>query len=355
MSLWLAPSLSPADRAALERWFAECRARPGGLPAGVTAVQARLIRRVGRGELPDRGPAYLKVMDFPRARDRFRYLLRPMPAEHEAAMLGAVADQVPAVAVPAVLAVGTQRRRGLPRLSVLATAGLELGAEPTCASPAEAAAVAVRLATAGIFHPDLHSGNLPVLADGRLAVLDLQSARRRRAPLRLGLRLQMASRLAREPGGLTAAVAAGLISAAEAPLAAARAQRTAAEEVDRRVRRCLTTSSEFIVLRRLGGTSHRRRDCEGPEKLALRGGRELLRAWMGDRALEVLDGRPPLFSRLVRDRLWPITRFRLYIPQATDADLVGQRWQELQEGHQRWRRLRRGQGLGISAAALPAE
>ena len=80
-------TLTPADRAVLERWWTACLAQPGTLPDDLEPVFARLIRAVGRGELPDAGPVFVKVMSFPRWRHRLRYAVRPLPGVHEARML----------------------------------------------------------------------------------------------------------------------------------------------------------------------------------------------------------------------------------------------------------------------------
>ena len=339
---------SPSDQTELARWLEACAARPGELPAGVERVQSRLIRCVGRGELPDSGPAYVKVMAFPRLRDRIRYLFRPMPALHEARMLSHLRVRASDVACPAVLATRGLRRFGSPRLSVLVTAGLPVDADAAPATLAEAAGVAARLAAVGLFHPDLQPLNLPRLTDGRLAVLDLQSARRRRAPLRRSLRLAMAAKLAVGEADLAALAAGGLVAPADLPIVRARAARIRRAELESRVRRCLTNSSEFAVERRLFSVTFRRRALE-PATAITTGGVAALTLWIGDRACEVLDGSPPLFAKLVRDPWWLGGRHRLYIPGSTDQETVDRRRLVLLEGHRRWLELRAGRGPGHGA------
>ena len=46
--------------------------RPDRLPDGGEPVQSRLVRHVARGRLPDGGEAFVKVMGFPRWKDRIR-------------------------------------------------------------------------------------------------------------------------------------------------------------------------------------------------------------------------------------------------------------------------------------------
>ena len=65
----------------------------------------------------EKGRAFFKVMAFPRAKDRLRYLLRSLPGTHEARMLGRVA--VAGIPCPQVLAVRSARRLGMPYRSLL--------------------------------------------------------------------------------------------------------------------------------------------------------------------------------------------------------------------------------------------
>lgn len=306
-------------------------------------VRSRLIRRVGRGELPDLGPAYVKLMAFPRFRDRVRYAVRPLPAVHEARMFALVQERVPDVATPPVLAWLGERSLCGPRLSVLVTAALPLSEPPIEPELPRVVRLAHRLADAGVFHPDLHGANTPVLDDGRLALLDLQSVRARRRPLGRRARMRMAEKLA-APGheGVAAAVAeGGLVDARDAAALEGRARRRALGEIDRRIRRCLTNSTAFRVRRGLAATTYERRGI-GEQREVRRGGAELLAAWIGDRVCEVLGGSEPLFGALVRDRLWLGGRCHLYIPRSTDPEVVDQRWPELLQEHRRWRALRAG-------------
>ena len=74
-------TLTVEDQSRLQRWWAESRAR-GVLPSDMEIVQGRLIRQVGRSQLPDAGEVYVKLMAFPRLKDRIRYLFRTLPARH---------------------------------------------------------------------------------------------------------------------------------------------------------------------------------------------------------------------------------------------------------------------------------
>ena len=211
-------SLTVADRAQLQRWWEESVAC-GGLPDDVEPVQARLIRVVGRARLPDAGEVYLKVMGFPRPKDRLRYLFRALPAQHEARMLAVLTES--GIPCPAVLDARGRRTFGIPRLSFLVLRGLDrVDRQP---DGSEIARLAGELAKAGVFHPDLHRGNQLPLVDGRLAVLDLHSARLARPGLSRRQRLIVAARLIGEPGPLAEdcvpLVQAGLLQPEELVLA----------------------------------------------------------------------------------------------------------------------------------------
>jgi hypothetical protein len=314
-----ATSLSARDLAQLDAWLAECAAAPGQLPAGVEPVQTRLVRAVGRGQLPDTGPVFFKVMAFPRRADRLRYWLRALPAQHEAAML--CAARAAGVACPEVLAVVAQRGGlGRPRLSVLVTRGLDLLPEQPPGLSA-CAVLAGRLCAAGVVHPDLHAGNFLSLRDGRTAVLDLQSARRARLGVSLRRRRQLAVRLLAadwpQPEVATALLPAGLINAAQLPAAvgAAAAWRAAAQR--RRVARCLVESTEFAVQRRFWGVLRQRRELRAGGEW-VHGGRGLRQAWLGARYREVMHEEPSQLGALFCNWWWLPARCSVYI-QGSDG------------------------------------
>ena len=171
------------------------------LPPDVAPVQTRLVRAVGRGTLADGRSVYLKAMDFPRWKDRLRYLFRALPAAHEAALLREVAAT--GLNCPVVVYAATARRWAMPWRSLLITEALPVAAQSAQkhgpVTWSEASAVAARLAEAGVFHPDLHRLNLERLDDGGVAVLDLQSARARGVSLKAAERLHMAAKLLAEP------------------------------------------------------------------------------------------------------------------------------------------------------------
>ena len=293
--------------------LAACRKRPGDLPVGVEPVQSRRIRRVGRVTLRDGRSAYLKVMAFPRAKDRLRYLLRRLPAEAEAANLRRLAAA--GIPCPPVLAVAADRQLGLPRLSILLTEAL-----PTAEGPpdfAAVAALAARLADLGCYHPDLNPGNFLHSADGGVAVLDLQSVRFVAGSLPEDLRLAMAVRLVAEIGrGHTAPeqtlVQAGLIPSARAAEVPARAARMLKREQMRWIDRCLQDSSDFCRRRCWNGSWFVRRAAGEPGPLLQEGGDEVLELWVGDRVREVWDGQPALLSALFRKSWWLPGRNRVY-------------------------------------------
>ena len=83
------------------------------------------------------------------------------------------------IPVPEVLFAEGARRLGFPQSCVLVTRALEV--EQRELEPDPVLNVVYALRDAGVFHPDLHSDNFVPLVDGRIAVLDMQSARVRRA------------------------------------------------------------------------------------------------------------------------------------------------------------------------------
>jgi hypothetical protein len=334
--------MPPGPEVLLGAWIEACRTAPGVLPPDLEPVQTRLVRAVGRGELPGAGPVYLKTMGFPRGKDRLRYVHRALPAAHEARMLELAAAA--GVAVPEVLAVHAERSHGLPLVSVLVTRALPVSPAGPPIALAEAAGAAARLAARGVFHPDLHRGNFLRLDGGALGLVDFQSARRRRAPLRPALRVRMAAKLAVEfaaEGAIDELAAAALVRAADLPAVARLATALRERQLDRRVRRCLSTSTEFVSERRTGGRLYRRRAC------ALEGGRWLPRAdayrlWLGDRACEVLDRASPVLGALFRKSWWRRGDDCVYIPGGDDQRFSSEHAPRLEGGYRRLRELAAG-------------
>lgn len=334
-----------ADREVVDRWWQHFVAT-GSLPAGLTLVQGRLVRAVHRGELPS-GPVHVKVMTFPRAKDRLRYLLRHLPATHEASMLRAVAAA--GVPCPEVLDVRVARRVGLPYRSLLVLRTLPAAAASTPPpDPRERlraeAALAQRLLAAGIVHRDLHGDNFLPLGDGRLAVLDLQSAqhlapRRAMAP---GVRIAVAARLARERPGLDDAAAlaelagagllrdAGEMAAVRTRIAVERARYHRA-----RVLRCLCESTEFSTRWRWWGREWRQRTGLGAGYW-WRGGRELREAWVGQRVLQLETGRPPSFSAYFENWWWLGGAASLYVADRCSRERIQA---EVKEARSAWARF----------------
>lgn len=331
---------APDDAEVLERWWRAFVAT-GRLPAGLDLVQQRLIRAVHRGELPS-GPVYVKTMTFPRGKDRLRYLLRPLPAAHEAAMLRAV--EAAGQRCPAVLAVRTLRRFGLPHRSFLVLRGLLVDPRPQDATARlrDEARVAAALLAAGIEHRDLHSGNFVRLQDGALAVLDLQSATCRGKPLASrDDRIAAAARLLREhlaagPAAVDALGDAGLLF--DAGERAAAQQRAAAElaHYERgRVWRCLAESTEFCRVVHWWGTEHRLRG-EWPAGRWLPQTSGAQRQWLGQRALQVFENRPPFFRGFLRKWWWPKGAGSLYVPANGRGDSVPSELSAASQGYERY-------------------
>lgn len=333
------------DAAVVARWWQHFVAT-GHVPAELPLVQGRLVRTVHRGELPS-GPVFVKAMTFPRGKDRLRYLLRALPGEHEARMLAAV--RAAGVPCPEVVAVHTQRRWGLPARSLLVLRALPLAAEAGAGAGAaplarlrEAAAIVASLLRAGIEHHDLHDGNFVRLADGRLAVLDLQSARQRTGGGDAA-RLAAAARLVRdrqEPvDALAAALQAGGLVRDAAEAAQVFAQRQADERRFQRSRalRCLRESTAFTWRLGASGREFRRRDCP-PNGRWVRGGGELRQAWIGQWCLQSVDHEESsgaVFGAFFQNWWWLGGGCALYVPAALDDAQVAAAVQRALAG---WRR-----------------
>jgi hypothetical protein len=329
-----------ADAGQLRAWLAECSARPDTPPAGTVAVQTRLIRAVYRGQLPSGNEVYLKVMAFPRRRDRLRYWLRPLPALHEAAMLRAAH----AAGVPCPRVAGLLTRRGSfgrPVLSILATAALPVlpGAVPRLHA---CSALAARLLDAGIVHPDLHEKNFVQLACGETAVLDLQSARVTAAAANAQARVRAAARLLAadwpqaEVGATVAA--AGLLDRAYVVPALRRAQLLRVQALHRRVHRCRMESTEFAVFRRGWGAGVQRRNAPAGGHWHY-GGAELIRLWLGARYCEVVDRESPQLGALFRNSWWLPRRCSVYIAPVGGAAQFEQRSARWLDGYLRFKHM----------------
>ena len=313
-------------------------------------MHQRLIRAVGRGDLPS-GPAFVKLMTFPRPKDRLRYALRSLPAVHEARMLAAVAAA--GIPCPAVLAAFAARRGFLPATSMLVLRALPVAASAGPSAPdellRERAVLGARLLAAGIVHRDLNSANFVRLADGRLAVLDLQSASICHRPARFHA-VGIAARLLRDvddpdsPGAAAAMLDSGLLAdAAAVDLARQRAAVDARAFVTGRIRRCLGESTEFTRRLRATGIEHRRRG-DLPAGRWIRGGRELRRCWIGQRALEVFENRSPRLHAFLASWWWLHGHSAVYVPGDIDEPSLRSELQVLAEGYVRWLPRRRWVG-----------
>ncbi len=291
--------------------------RSGELPTAATPVVGRLIRQVGRIEL-DGATWFVKVMTFPRSKDRLRYLVRRLPAAHEARMLQRV--RAAGVVCPRVAAVRCARRFGLPFRSMLVLEGMPLAADVVEVAPeqrlAQRAAIAGRLVGAALFHPDLHPDNFLELADGTLALLDLQSMRRVFRPGSAAR--QMAARLLLEAEGveetcaLDVLVQSGLVRAADRDEVRSAAVQIARAFLRKRMLRCFTTSTDFVRRLGWGRVENRRRGAMPPGRWVV-GGADLRDAWVADRALEVLERRSATLWGLRRGLLWSRQRACVYV------------------------------------------
>jgi hypothetical protein len=297
---------APGDAEAVQALWRHFLAN-GTLPSTFQLVQSRLVRAVHRGNLPS-GPVYVKSMCFPRAKDRLRYLPRSLPLAHEAAVLQHAAKR--GILVPEVLASLGTRRFGLPCRSLLVLRALPVAAPPETPRQQllDAAGVASQLLAAGIDAEDLHAGNFLRCQDGRLAVLDLQSASvRGRAFTAARHRLRAAARLLQELlpvelADLAALVASGLLrDAAEAAQAARQARVAAAQYWRGRLQRCLQDSTGFVSHWSWHGREHAlRQPLPAGHWVALPRPREV---WLGQRALQLWAGQPPVIPAV--RRRWP--------------------------------------------------
>ena len=182
--------------------------------------------------------------------------------------------------------------------------------QPALSPPtAEEVALAARLLAAGIYHGDLHGDNFVLLDSGALAVLDMQSARvfRRGADAR---RRAVAARMLRELGGADEQAAAAAMRAAGLLRSDFEVERALQESAGgraayqrSRVRRCLQESTEFERRVTWRGVRHARRDRPRRGRWIARGG-ALGDAWLGQRGLELKEGRAPLFGAYFRKWWW---------------------------------------------------
>lgn len=316
-----------ADASVIDDWWREVLAT-GLLPAAATPVIVRLVRQVGRAELPS-GPVYLKVMAFPRARDRLRYLFRPLPAAHEAQQLQRVAGA--GIPCPELVAARTARRAGLPHRSLLVLRALPAGGAAS-GDPLDRLRRCVRLARllldAGLWHSDLNRANFASLPDGRLAVLDLQSIRvvrpgTRRAAVHMASRLLLDAVEVAPATVLAELESGGLARRGEAAAIRRRAARVARGFLRERVRRCLKNSTEFEHRWCLRQREHIRRGAWPPGRwlpVARSGAAGARAAWLGQRHREVFEQGPALLQGLRRRWLWSPGPDSVYIPDVVAED-----------------------------------
>ncbi|HEB54223.1 MAG TPA: hypothetical protein ENI87_13300 [bacterium] len=321
--------MNAADRGLLDSWWRHF-VGTGELPRELEPVQTRLIRAVHRGELPS-GDVHLKSMTFPRPKDRLRYALRALPAVHEARMLRLAAAA--GILCPEVVAVHSARRFGLPHRSLLVLRTLARAVDGGDGDDerrvCDEVDVAIALLRAGILHRDLHRENFVRCRDGRLAVLDLQSASRssRAAAARAGVRHAVAARLLRDRQGelrqraLAHMVARSLLRSGEVAAVLARCDRDAQRFFASRVRRCYTTSSEFERCVRLTGIEYRRRDRIVDGRW-WPGGPELERAWRGQRVRQLERGAKPFFGAFFRKWWWLGGGAALYVPRQCSDERI---------------------------------
>ena len=316
------PMTADLDRPVIDGWWRTFVAT-GSLPSDLVYLQGRLIRSVHRGLLPS-GPVHITTMTFPRKKDRLRYTFRALPAEHEATMLAAT--HAAGIPCPEVLFVRVQRRLLLPHRSMLVLRSLPV--EEGLGSPhsrlEDEIELAHRLLCAGIHHRDLHTENFVRCESGGLAVLDLQSASLIRAQQTppAAVRTSVAARLLRDRcsedrlRALLCMRSIGLLqSDVERDAVIRRADKQSRHYHDSRVRRCLTTSSEFVRHTRASGVEFRLRG-ELPQGRWWRGDSSLRQAWVGQRVRQLQDDVPPVFAAFFQKWWWLGGGAALYIPDS---------------------------------------
>jgi len=237
-------------------------------------VRGRLERKVWRVEGGE-GALYVKLQLFRSFRVWFRYALRRAPTEKEGRNALRVLER--GIAAPEPLLAGREGALFLKRRSVLVSR--EVRGVPAARALEEGrigledlARFLAVLASKGVFHRDLHLGNLLAGEGGGLVLLDLQSLSL--LPVRVGKKglLFMAAKLGASlrfqgVGGdrewAEALEGAGLLREGESlgALASARARIQAVERA-RRVRRCLMNSSAFARENWGRGILFRRRRAE---------------------------------------------------------------------------------------------
>jgi|GEM_PF-4924205 len=320
--------MSDTDRDALAHWW-RAFIRDGELPSTLQRVQGRLIRSVHRGRL-GRGDVYVKTMTFPRAKDRLRYLIREMPAAHEAAMLRATAAS--GVACPEVVAAYTERRYGLPRRSMLVLRALDVVVEdrPPERRTADEIHLAMRLLRRGIYHGDLHGDNFVRLSSGDLAVLDMQSAQLfdPNAKEMKSRRQAVAARILRELSGakeraaIDAMLGCQMIDSDDEVAGVLEARDRGRWRYQRaRIRRCLQSSTEFERRLSWSGVCYRSRAKQSGGRW-IRGGNELREAWLGQRIRQLQDDGPQMFGAFSRKWWWLGGGAALYVlDDCSDAEI----------------------------------
>ena len=88
-----------------------------------------------------------------------------------------------------------------------------------------------------------------------------------------------------------------------------------------RLRRCLGNSTEFCRVLSWRGVEHRQRG-ELPTGQWLPPSASALQQWLGQRALQVFENRPPAFPAFFRKWWWFRGKGSLYLPRACSQDRI---------------------------------
>lgn len=264
----------PAHEAFVRDTLAPLAAHPEELP-GAEVIKSNRVRTVARADGPA-GKLFVKRFRVLSTSSRLLHTVKPSPARREWDGMRSFAKA--GVACPRPVILGEERRGGLLRGSVLAT--LEVADAPELASeikrlraegevPQRKAMIEALARSAweifkiGANHPDMHSGNFLIGADGECVALDLHSLLWVRGGLLgVGLRRRRLARIAHslsprlEEGKQEVAWLAASYAQLDPALGSAEAlERVLLDRSDRleavrlasRGKRCLVESTTFAV------------------------------------------------------------------------------------------------------------
>ncbi len=287
----------------------------GEEPSDAQQIKSSRLRRLFRTTLADGGAAYVKLyrcLDplsrwtlWPRrsrARQEFLNLLRVRALELPAVEPLCCAERRHGLALDQSVLV----TRALPALPSFSSALEELDESARAGVLMELGRIAHRLHDAGLWHRDLHHGNLLAVrgsGDGALhpVLVDLQKLRALHVSLPVALRVRDLAKLAhldeRAGGGLIEAYIAAGSQPLDAARLRARVRRVAERQLRRRLRsrgrRCVVPSTNFRFERRDALRIYRRADIETQAVLGALEDSRRREGSSGVASVECVCGGPP--------------------------------------------------------------